>query len=413
LVQAKPLRQLGASGAIGTVCALLAAYSIYPWFLAGTKTQSVAFGLTAGGKRRFILNEYSVWITVVFVGLCLVLGLGIFRLNTDPSLLSYFPEDLRRDLERVDRSGGSSVMEIVVRDGRGRELDNNQSYERLWRLQQDLERNREIGSVISLPLLMAEGDDFPFSFLFSWTTILKKMAEPRYERIARQFISYDHLYGHYILRMNESDRQASRPEVIQRIEETIGRHGFNSVLMGGMYPLQAQLSQLVESSLTQGLAELVLLLGVIGFIVTRSLWIGLTMAFGMAMIPAGLLGLIGFLKAPLDVISAPAANLTLGLGIDDTMIHLAERWRSLVRQGHAHDEAWEIARGQLWRPIIVSMLTVCIGFSIFILSEFPPTRRFGLWVVIGTLLVLPSALFFLPTVASMWTRRNTFQSREK
>jgi predicted RND superfamily exporter protein len=410
LVQAKPLRQLGASGAIGTACALLAAYSIYPWFIAGTKTQSVAFGLAAGGKRRFILSEYSVWITVVFVGLCLILGFGIFRLNTDPSLLSYFPEDLRRDLERVDRSGGSSVMEIVVRDARGRKLDDNQSYERLWRLQQDLERNREIGSVISLPLLMAEGDDLPFSFLFSWRTILKKMAAPRYERIARQFISYDHLYGHYILRMKESGRQTSRPEVIQRIEKIIGRHGFKPVLVGGMYPLQAQLSQLVGSSLTQGLAELVLLLGGIGFIVTRSLWIGLTMAFGMAMIPTGLLGLIGFLKAPLDVISAPAANLTLGLGIDDTMIHLAERWRSLVRQGHAHDEAWEIARGQLWRPIIVSMLTVCVGFSIFILSEFPPTRRFGVWVVIGTLLVLPSALFFLPTVASMWTRRKTSQA---
>jgi uncharacterized protein len=51
------------------------------------------------------------------------------------------------------------------------------------------------------------------------------------------------------------------------------------------------------------------------------------------------------------------------------------------------------------------MLIVCAGFSIFILSEFPPTRRFGLWVVLGTLLVLPSTLFFLPTVGSFWAKR--------
>jgi uncharacterized protein len=51
------------------------------------------------------------------------------------------------------------------------------------------------------------------------------------------------------------------------------------------------------------------------------------------------------------------------------------------------------------------MLIVCAGFSIFILSEFPPTRRFGLWVVLGTLLVLPSTLFFLPTVGSLWAKR--------
>lgn len=54
-----------------------------------------------------------------------------------------------------------------------------------------------------------------------------------------------------------------------------------------MYPLQAQLSQLVKSSLIQGLGELVLLLGVIGLIVTRSLWIAVTMA---TLVPVGLLG---------------------------------------------------------------------------------------------------------------------------
>jgi predicted RND superfamily exporter protein len=142
-------------------------------------------------------------------------------------------------------------------------------------------------------------------------------------------------------------------------------------------------------------------LGLIGSIVSRSIWTGLVMAFGMAMIPIGLLGSIGLLKAPLDIISAPAANLALGMGIDDTMIHMAERWRVLVKGGHRPYEAWNTVRVQLWKPVLVSMSVVCVGFSIFILSQFPPTRRFGLWVVLGTLLVLPSALFFLPTVASM------------
>ncbi|MGH7829657.1 MAG: MMPL family transporter, partial [Candidatus Binatia bacterium] len=336
-----------------------------------------------------------------FVIVSLLLGAGIFRLNTDPSLLSYFPGQLRRGLERVDRSGGSSLLEIVLRDSRGRKLDTNEAYERLWRLHRDLERDREVGTIVSLPMLMAEGQDFPFSFLVSWKTILNVMARPKYERIAQTFISYDHLYGHFILRMKEMHREEPRAVIIERIEKTVRRHGFTPVLVGNTYPLQAQLSAVLASSLVQGLGELVLLLGVIGFIVARSIWVGLTMAFGMALIPVGLLGFIGLIKAPLDVISAPAANLALGMGIDDTMIHMAERWRLLVRKGHTREEAWKMARDQLWRPVVVSMLVVCVGFSIFILSQFPPTRRFGLWVVIGTLLVLPSALFFLPTVASM------------
>jgi uncharacterized protein len=407
LLQAKPLRQLGASGSIATVCAISAAYLIYPWFLVGSKCRRGPLGLDArqSSGRRFLFAAYSDWISAAFVAACLLLGAGIFRLNTDPSLLSYFSEDVRRGLERVDRTGGSSVLELVIKDSRGRKLDSNEAYERMWQLHNDLERDREVGSVISLPILMAEGEKFPFSFFFSWKSILNKMAEPRYERIGRQFISSDHVHGHFILRMKESDRRQPRAEIIDRIKRTVGRRGFNAVLVGGMYALEAQLSELVESSLVEGLAEIVLLLGVIGFIVTRSLWAGLTMAFGMSMVPIGLLGLIGLLKAPLDIISAPAASLTLGMGIDDTTIHLGERWKSLVKQGHPPDEAWDMARAQLWRPIIVSMLIVCAGFSIFILSEFPPTRRFGLWVVLGTLLVLPSTLFFLPTVGSLWAKR--------
>ena len=290
-------------------------------------------------------------------------------------------------------------MEIVLRDSRGRKLDTDEAYKALWKLQEALEQDPDIGTAISLPILMAEGESSPLSFFLTWKIILNKMAEPRHERIARSFISSDHLYGHFILRMKESGRGAPRGEIIRRIEETVARHAFTPVLTGGMYPLQAQLSRLIQSSLIEGLAEIVLLLGLIGTIVSRSVWVGLTMALGMALVPIGLLGTIGLLKAPLDIISAPAANLALGMGIDDTMIHMAERWRTLVKKGHKPAEAWNIARDQLWRPILISMAIVCVGFSIFILSQFPPTRRFGLWVILGTLLVLPSVLSFLPTVA--------------
>jgi hypothetical protein len=100
------------------------------------------------------------------------LGAGIFRLNTDPSLLSYFPEKLRHDLERIDRTGGSSVMEIVIRDSRGRKLDSNESYERLWQLQSSLEQNPDIGTVISLPILMAEGEEFPLWVMLGTLLVL-------------------------------------------------------------------------------------------------------------------------------------------------------------------------------------------------------------------------------------------------
>jgi predicted RND superfamily exporter protein len=401
LVEAKPLRQLGASGSIGAVCALLAAYLVYPVFLLGSDAPEAPSGQKLFRRLGLFLTRRSRWVAAGFVAASLLLGMGIFRLNTEPSLLSYFPEELRRGLERVDQSGGSSLLEIVLRDSRGRPLASGEAYERLWRLQAALERDPEVGTVVSLPMLMSEGKDFPFSFLFSWKTILEIMGKPKYDRIAQMFISFDHRHGRFILRMREMARSAPRSQIIARIEDTISRHGFTPVLVGNSYALQAQLSETLRSSLVQGLVELVALLGLIGFAVSRSIAVGATMAIGMALVPIGLIGWIGALKAPLDVISAPAANLTLGLGIDDTMIHMAQRWRNLVKGGRDPTEAWNLARAQLWKPIVVSMLVVCVGFSIFVLSQFPPTRRFGLWVVLGTLLVLPAALFFLPSVASL------------
>jgi len=135
LVQAKPLRQLGASGSIGTISALFAAYLIYPPFLLGIKPQKGVSGINVAKIDKkgspVDLTKYSRWIAGGFVAVCLLLGVGIFRLNTDPSLLSYFPERLRQSLEHVDRNGGSGLMEIVLRDTRGRKLDTNEAYESL------------------------------------------------------------------------------------------------------------------------------------------------------------------------------------------------------------------------------------------------------------------------------------------
>ena len=41
-----------------------------------------------------------------------------------------------------------------------------------------------------------------------------------------------------------------------------------------------------------------------------------------------------------------------------------------------------------------------MGFGIFMLSDFPPTQRFGASVMLGTLLASLSALFVLPWFAT-------------
>ncbi len=67
--------------------------------------------------------------------------------------------------------------------------------------------------------------------------------------------------------------------------------------------------------------------------------------------------------------------------------------------------AWSDVCGRLWKPIVYSLTVVSLGFGIFILSSFPPTQRFGIAVILGTLIAPLAALFVLPWLATAGTSR--------
>jgi len=68
-------------------------------------------------------------------------------------------------------------------------------------------------------------------------------------------------------------------------------------------------------------------------------------------IPLVVLGVMGYLRLPVDIITSPAANVALAMGVD-SMIHLVTRVRRLRAGGTDGWEAWRGARVQLGQPII-------------------------------------------------------------
>src|SRR5881398_3131506 len=112
IVQAKPLRELGFGGVLGTVMAFICAYVMYPAFLRWAvprKSKVVEAEPThAFWLRRFAL--LSLGIILLSIGL----GFGLMKVNTDPSLMDYFKpnRELRDGLEFVDRTGGSNPLTL-------------------------------------------------------------------------------------------------------------------------------------------------------------------------------------------------------------------------------------------------------------------------------------------------------------
>ena len=403
-VSAKPLRQFGISGVIAAVLAILCAYVLYPPFLRAANQGRHQGGTIVPRLERFFTSRHP---RVTAVALAAVLAVAPFawRVNTDPSLPSYFAsgDRIRTGIEAIDRAGGSSPLELVVTHASGERLDDDEMEDGLQALQRRLEQHRDVGSVLSIALLMGEAERPWYSFLFSWETKLEQLDKPEYRRIGRTFITEDRRRARFILRMEEAARSRSRDTVVGEIADIVRAQGFRPVLIGGLYPLQGELSKLVEGSVLRGLSGLLVAFAVIGLVVTRSISTALAMTVCLALTPFALFGLVGLSRMPLDIISAPAANVALPLGIDE-MIHLAHRVRHL--RGRAKDawETWKQALAQMWGPILASMLIVSSGFALFLLSSFPPTRRLGVLVCIGAAMTDLVVLVMLPALATLGRR---------
>jgi predicted RND superfamily exporter protein len=395
IVQAKPLRELGFGGVLGSIVALICAYLMYPPFLAWAVPRKSKL-IEQEPPRAFWARPFvctSLAIILVSAGL----GCGLVRVNTDPSLLDYFKpnQELRDGLEYVDANGGANPLTIVVSSADGRPLNSDAAYQKLWRLQGAFENYKGVGTVISLPTLLAEGDRTPFSFLVSYEKMMEMMEQPKYARVAKSFVNRSRTQSAFLLRMEERKRDKPRLDVVNDLRAICHKYGFKPELIGGIYYLQGRLAQLVASSLVTGLFWLNLLFIVVAWIVARSIRGALAMIVSLTLVPLCMLGGIGWFNVPMDVISAPATNVCIGIAID-SMIHLVFGVRRAQRDGKKGWAAWVAARQEQWRGIVYSDVIIATGFAIFALSDFPPTQRFGLVVLAGCVVDILANLFVLP-----------------
>ena len=409
-VAATPLRRFGISGAIAAGLAIVCAYVVYPPFLRAANPGAPEQGATARRLEAFFTARHPR-LALTILGLSVLLVPFAWRVNTDPALPSYFAsgDRIHAGIEAIDRAGGSSPLELVVSDSGNEPLDDDEMEDRLQVLQRRLEQHRDVGAVLSVALLMGEAERPWYSFLFSWETKLEQLEKPEHGRIARTFISEDRRRARFILRMVETRRTRPRADVVRDLHGIVRAQGFRTVAVGGLYPLQGELSKLVEGSVLRGLGGLLAAFAVIVLVVTRSLRSAVAMTMCLALTPLALFGIVGLSRMPLDIIAAPAANVALPLGIDE-MIHLGHRVRHM--QGHKDGlwQTWSAALTELWAPILASMLIVSSGFALFLLSDFPPTRPLGVLVCIGAALTDLVVLIMLPVVATLQFRRRREKS---
>ncbi len=401
VASARPLRELGIAGVIGAITALVGAYALYPMFLGQWARPGSFPGADEGSAGRRLGSARST--LVVAAAAVLLIGVGAGRVNTDPGLLSYFAPDtpLHDGLARVDEDGGSSTLDLVVADPDGALVHDGEVYPRLEALQARLEADPAVGVVLSPTVLIDHARTVPLAGLLPVSLLLDLTASDQLNNVALSYVTAERDQARFSLRMRETAGEP-RVRVLERLRAAVQAEGLRADYVSGLYDLQAQLGTLIASSLRIGIGGLLALFLLVSWAVARrASWAGM-MWLCLAAIPAVILGTFGHLGIALDIITSPAANIALAIGAD-SMIHMVVRVRQQLAAGSAFP--WEDAVAQIGRPIAGATAIIIAGFGIFALSSFPPTRRFGVAVIVGTITAALMALVVLPRMACLGERR--------
>jgi len=116
------------------------------------------------------------------------------------------------------------------------------------------------------------------------------------------------------------------------------------------------------------------------------------------MIAAGLiLGLMGWIGIPLDIMTITIAAISIGIGVDDS-IHYVHRFREEYAIDHDYWAAIKRCHSSIGYALYYTTVTVVLGFSILAFSNFIPTIYFGLLSGLAMTAALVANLMLLPVL---------------
>ena len=110
-----------------------------------------------------------------------------------------------------------------------------------------------------------------------------------------------------------------------------------------------------------------------------------------------ILGLMGWLRIPLDMMTITIAAITIGIAVD-AAIHYIHRFKREFAKNSNYKEGVLRCHGSIGRAIYYTSITVTVGFSILTLSNFIPTIYFGFLTGIAMVVALLSNLTLLPVL---------------
>lgn len=433
----RPVIDFGLMLTVGVCFAFVLCFLIFPSALAPlspgapqpVERQSRDLTARVNGAFAFISERAPGGLVLIFVLVAGVAVAGMARLTVENRFIDYFHDatEIHKGMLVIDRElGGTTPLDVILEPPEWfleeqkemEEMDlpelggggltaesywyNARNLRDLTEIHDYLDAQPETGKVLSMATTMRmleilNDGQWPGDFVLS---LIQRMApELIKENLFDPYMSEDGNRMRIALRIVDSDPDLRRDAFLKRIENGLNEN-FDlepqQVHLTGMMVLYNNVMQSLYRSQAATLGVVFVAIGLMFLLLFGSLKMALIGVAPTVAAALFVLGMMGWLAIPLDIMTITIAAITIGIGVDDT-IHYSHRFRDEVRES-GYEGAIGRSHMSVGRAMFYTTLVVTLGFSILGMSNFVPTIYFGLFTGVAMVFALIANLTLLPVL---------------
>lgn len=277
-----------------------------------------------------------------------------------------------------------------------------QRLEQLLEIQHYLESLPETGKVLSIASTYEVAkmiNNGPLSYV-DLMLLASFVPEDLRGQLVRPYLSEDGNQVRISVRVIDSDKNLNRNDLLQKIQHDLQQNfdlAPEQVKLTGAMVLYNNMLQSLFDSQIKTLGFVFLAIFVMFLVLFRSPGISLIAMLPNLFSAAFILGLMGWIGLPLDIMTITIAAITIGIAVDDS-IHYIHRFREEFPKDQDYLATMRRCHGSIGTAIYYTSLTIIAGFSILVVSNFNPTVYFGALTSLAMLVALLANLTLLPAM---------------
>ncbi|RLA06300.1 MAG: transporter [Gammaproteobacteria bacterium] len=455
----RPVIDFGWMMTIGISISFIVAFSFFPATISLLKApklhKSIDFtGKVTGAFANAVHHHKATTLTIYAV--LITVGIwGVANLTVENRFIDYYKKDtdIYQGMLQIDKElGGTTPMDVIIdapdeffaskkvvdtkpdkqdepdefddldaefEEGEDNSLVsssywfNSHKMKQIKKIHSFLESQPEIGKVLSLDTTMQmlqqlnknqEVDDFFMAVIY------KKTPQDLKEQLFLPYMRADANQIRFSIRIYESDKNLKRQDLLNRIDEFLKtdlKLKPAQVHLTGMVVLYNNMLQSLFGSQIKTLGFVFLAILIMFIILFKNIKLALISIIPNLFSSSFILGTMGIFNIPLDIMTITIAAIAIGIGVDDT-IHYVDRFNKEFKKDNNYWQTISRCHGSIGKALYYTTLTITLGFSILVLSNFVPTIYFGILTGLAMVVALIANLTLLPLLIGLFKPLGVF-----